>query len=214
MTWMTRLQEVARDYVPSVPAGVAVTDRVSAALSRLVRRAMPELEQRVAGPRRARVTKASAAGGTVDEFHGQYSVTVQPILANGEDDPDHPEIPDLALPVIWGGANGRGVYARPAAGALVRIGYYEGDPSQPYVDAVLGEGFTVPASAVDELVIAQSDTVRLRIQSGGRIAIETTAGIDLLGASGGTLSELVRKCDTCAFTGVGHPAGTPNVKAR
>lgn len=202
MSLFERLSAAARELLPDEGGDVAVPDRVSAALSRLVRRALPELEQHTAGPRRARVTGVETEGGQVDELHGRYSITVQPILANGEDDPDQPEIPDLALPVIWGGANGRGIFARPKKGALVRIGYYEGDPAQPYVDAVLADGFTVPSSGVDELVIAQSDGTRIRIAGDGTIVLETSDA-----KSGAP----VRTCDVCAFTGTGHPEGAAKV---
>ena len=160
---------------------------------------------------RARVVKASNAdGGKAGLLHPRYSVDVQPLLRDGEDDSAWPVLPAVELPVLWGGS-GRGVFALPAVGTIVRLGSYYNDPSQPYVDAVLAYGGQVPAHEQGEMLIAQSDSVRVVIKADGKVRVEGN-GVELVGGAG-LLSGLVRQCDTCAFTGSPHPAGSADVRA-
>src|SRR5690606_8620283 len=91
-------------------------------------------------PVRARVVKVHEKGGRIGAFNRRYSVDVQPLLPDGSDDPEAPVIPDVEIPTLWAGP-GRGVFALPVVGSIVRLGWYYHDPAHPYIDAILGDGF-------------------------------------------------------------------------
>lgn len=162
-------------------------------------------------PVRARVVRAAgSSGGRADELQPRYAVDVQVLRRDWSEDTDWPVLPDVEVPVLWAGPK-RGVYALPKVKSIVRLGFYYDDPSQPFVDAVLGYGHELPGQSPDELVIAQGDGVEIRIGADGRVKVRGN-GIDLVGGEG-VLSELVRRCDTCSFTGVMHPASSTNVRS-
>lgn len=121
---------------------------------------------------RAKVVKVHEDAGRIDDFNRRYSVDVKPLRPDGSEDENAPVIPDVELPVIWAGP-GRGIYAVPVVGAIVRVGYYYNDPSHPFVDAVLGHGFDCPAHPAGSLVIQHSDGVSIEIDPEQNIWVKT-----------------------------------------
>jgi hypothetical protein len=131
-------------------------------------------------PIKAKVVKVYEAAGKVGEFNKQYSVDVQPLKPDGSNDDSQPVIPDVEVPVIWAGPN-RGIFCLPVKGAIVRIGYYYNDPSYPFVDAILAEGFDVPEHALNSIVVQHSDGTRIEIDKNKNIYLSTPEKIFLAG---------------------------------
>ncbi|NUN13500.1 MAG: hypothetical protein HUU55_07680 [Myxococcales bacterium] len=136
--------------------------------------------------RKARVVAVHSGGGMVDAMNARYSVDVQPLTREGGVDAEMPVICDVELPVVWGGP-GRGVYALPAIGTVVRLGFYWGDPSQPYIDAVLADGYVVPEHPLGSLIIQHGPGVKIEIQPTGKVVV-SGVGVELFAGDpqGGT----------------------------
>lgn len=131
-------------------------------------------------PIRARVTAVHEAGGTVGDFNKIYSIDVQPLKPDGSVDDMQPVIPDVELPVLWAGPQ-RGIYCLPVIGAIVRLAYYYNDPAQPFIDAVLADGYDAPDHPVGALIIQQVAGVKIEITRDGQINIKTGKKITMAG---------------------------------
>lgn len=143
---------------------------------------------------RARVVRAGPTeAGKAESVQPRYAIDVQPILPDGGDNPEWPVLGDVELPVVWAGSK-RGVYALPAVGSVVRIGFYHDDPSQPYVDAQLGYGHDVQAATPGEFVIALDDSVQVVLRAG------------VLELRGSALKLGKTAAMRCLFTGSPHPS--------
>lgn len=123
-------------------------------------------------PVRARVVRVHEDAGRIGDHGRRYSVDVQPLRPDGSEDDQAPVIPDVELPVIWAGP-GRGIYALPEVGSIVRIGFYYNDPSAPFVDAVLGYGFDCPAHPAGSLIIQQADGTSIEIDPEHNVHLRT-----------------------------------------
>lgn len=140
----------------------------------IVLEAVPEL-RRMAHPVKGRVVAVRNTGGVMGSPDRHYTVDVQVLGPDGSDDAGLPVLPGVELSPFWAGP-GRGVFALPPVGALVRVGFYEGDPSRPFVDAVLGDGFEAPAT-VDGRLTLLAGSVRVEIDQGtGDVEIHTASG--------------------------------------
>lgn len=102
-----------------------------------------------------------------DRFRPRYAVDVQILAPDGEPDTSWPLLEGLALP-----AHG-GIYAFPEAGTIVRIGYDFGQPSYPYIAAVLSEGQPAPALKPGERLWYHSPDAFQRFDAKGNITIQT-----------------------------------------
>ncbi|MFZ5826496.1 MAG: hypothetical protein ACOY94_19560 [Bacillota bacterium] len=123
---------------------------------------------------------------------GVYTVDVQPLNAAGL--PDGPVLPHLPIPTIWAGAD-RGVLAIPPVGAMVRVAWYES--GEPYLDALLPDGFNLPAQAAGSLMIMHP-AGRIQILPTGQIWIQSSEGITLT-------SDMVIIEGDLSVTGTIHP---------
>ncbi|MDR3561912.1 MAG: hypothetical protein P4N59_10825 [Negativicutes bacterium] len=123
-------------------------------------------------PIRAKVVKVHEDGGQVDDYNKLYSVDVQPLKPDGSVDESKPVIPDIEIPVLWGGPD-RGVFCLPVVGGVVRVGFYYNDPAYPFIDAVLADGFSIPDHALGSLIIQMSTGVRIEIDKTGQIFLLT-----------------------------------------
>ena len=132
----------------------------------------PELNNGYQFPIRAKVVKVHEAGGIVSDFDKRYSVDVQPLAKDGTEDATKPVIPDVAIPIIWAGPD-RGLFCLPKVGAVVRVGFYYWDAALPYVDAILGDGYNVPAHPIDSLILQQSNGVKVVIEPSGKVIIKS-----------------------------------------
>lgn len=121
--------------------------------------AFPILRRRLL-PVRGRIVAVytgAGRGGT----NGVYTVDVQPLDAAGR--PKGPVLPHLAIPTIWVG-DGVGVLAIPPVGALARVGWYE--TGEPYLDAVLPDGYSLPAQSQGRLRIVHPSGI-IEVSSSG-----------------------------------------------
>ena len=76
----------------------------------------------------ARVVRSgSTSAGQADALQPRYTVDVQVLAADGSDAAEWPVLHEVPLDVIWAGP-GVGVWALPAKAAIVRVGWYYGDP--------------------------------------------------------------------------------------
>lgn len=128
-------------------------------------------------PIKAKVVKVHETAGTIGDMNHYYSVDVQPLKSDGSIDAEAPVIPDVEIPVIWAGAN-RGIFCLPVVGSIVRVAFYYNDPAYPYVDAILGHGFSCPAHEVGSLIIQHSDGKRFEITASGTTKITMDTEID------------------------------------
>lgn len=153
------------------------------AIRRTVLDLFPELERGLHLPIRAKVVAVLpvAAGGSSREHYG-YSAAVQPLRPDGSEDTGRPIIPDVPLPKIWGGPGGRGIYALPAVGSIVRLAFDYGDPTLPHIAAVLPEGEDNADAMLNELVIRWSSTSEIRMKPDGTVAITSATGVLIGGA--------------------------------
>lgn len=156
-------------------------------------------------PIRARVVKVHEAAGRIDEFNRLYSVDVQPLKRDGSVDDAAPVIPDVEIPVLWAGP-GRGVYCLPVVGAMVRVAFYYNDPSHPFVDAVLGEGFDSPAHPLGSFIVQHSDGTRIEIDAQKNIYLLTPATGEM--NAGGEAKVTAPKV---TLAGGGHPVAWADV---
>ena len=146
------------------------------AIRRAVTDLFPELGRGTHVTIRAKVVKvdAVAAGKSTRRKYG-YSATVMPLTRKGK--LGKLTIPDVPIDKIWGGAGGRGIYALPSVGTIVRLGFDYGDPALPYIAGVLTEDQDMPAAGIGELVIQQGANTWVKIKADGSIVLESSAGI-------------------------------------
>lgn len=80
----------------------------------------------------------------------------------------------LPLSPIWLAADGRGIYAAPAAGQIVIVGWIDGDRSQPYIAAMDGTANTPSAdAAAGPLVLTDGRGTIIRI-NGHRVSVASS----------------------------------------
>lgn len=162
------------------------TGELKELLKKIVRAMFPELNNGYQFPIRARVVKVHEGGGKISDYDKRYSVDVQPLTKDGTPDQTKPVIPDVAIPVVWAGPD-RGLFCLPKVGAVVRVGFYYWDAALPYVDAVLGDGYNVPAHPVDSLILQQSNGVKVVMETSGNVLIKSDPSTITLTNSGITV---------------------------
>lgn len=96
-----------------------------AALRPIIHEILPEVAGGIPYPVKARVKKVR-----------QATVDVQVLDADGLPRSDMPPLASVEVPKSWTGTGW--AVCLPPAGALIRVGFYYGDPSRPFVDAVIG----------------------------------------------------------------------------
>lgn len=80
----------------------------------------------------------------------------------------------LPLSPIWLAADGRGIYAAPAAGQIVIVGWIDGDRSQPYIAAMDGTANTPSAdAAAGPFVLTDGRGTIIRI-NGRRVSVASS----------------------------------------
>jgi hypothetical protein len=122
------------------------------------------------GPILARVVKVYGDTGAIEELRQRYCIDVQVLLQDGSDDTSWPVIPEVPLPIIWGGSN-TGIFCAPAVGAVVRVGFEYGDINRPYVESISGLRGSAPSRPDGGLLIRQGDN-EIRIAGDGSITIK------------------------------------------
>ena len=111
-------------------------------------------------------------------------------------------IEDVPVPLVWWGAQGKGVYTPLATGTLVIVGYLEHNPAYPYIGGIWGEfsGLTKLETLFTELGknvdVLQSLTTILGGASinepgnGSPSALQAALSVALTGKSVGNVTEL------------------------
>jgi len=196
-------------------------------MQRIVEIVMPNLRHYYRLPKKARIVKSYVA-------NGKYYADVQ-ILRNDEsDDPDEPMIPEVELPVYWGGRD-RGIVCPPEKGTQCIVGFFDGDPNYPYITDIRWKGNKSPEVEIGGLVIQRDIGCKIHIDSeknlitlmpgdcnetyggewtvdvGGKTKITSGSGVDIDGGTG-SLFGAVTGGNICAFTGGPHPDCSQTVK--
>lgn len=155
------------------------SDALKTALRRLVEALWPELAHRTHLPHKARVVAVRSEPGVAGPPGSvRYSVDLEPLTVDGQPDPSRPLLRDVPLDVPWIGG-GRGVYALPEVGAIVRVAYYEGNPAYPYVDGVLSEGKAVAQVRPGEYLVQKDADTWVRLKPDGEIEAQAAPGVVL-----------------------------------
>ncbi len=155
------------------------SEALKVALRRLVEALWPELAHRTHLPHKARVVAVRSEPGVAGPPGSvRYSVDLEPLTVDGKPDPSRPLLRDVPLDVPWIGG-GRGVYALPEVGALVRVAYYEGNPAYPYVDGVLSEGKAVVQVRPGEYLVQKDADTWVRLEPDGEIEAQAAPGVVL-----------------------------------
>ena len=94
-------------------------------LKRALELAMPDLRAYYRMTRKAKIVASYASDG-------RYFADVQPLRNDESPDQAEPVIPQVEIPIMWGGPK-RGIVCPPAVGTLCDLSYYDGDPNYPRI---------------------------------------------------------------------------------
>ncbi len=145
------------------------TKDLRALLKRVMELVQPDLRKYYRVPRKGLVVASYASDGA-------WCADVQPLRNDESPDMDEPVLPKLELPVLWGGPS-RGVVCPPRPGTRCTIGYWDGDPSYPYIAEIRWSGQGAPECGLEEFIIQLEPGVHLKIDAGKRIlAVTSTDG--------------------------------------
>lgn len=128
-------------------------------LKRALELAMPDLRAYYRMTRKAKIVASYASDG-------RYFADVQPLRNDESPDPAEPVIPQVEIPILWGGPK-RGMVCPPAVGTLCDLSYYDGDPNYPRIGNFRWQGNFAPECGLDELIIQQTPGVSLKIEKDG-----------------------------------------------
>lgn len=145
------------------------------AITRIVREQFPQLARGLLVARLARITAVAVASGAAStNLSPGVTVDCQPIRSDGADDADWPLVTGVRVAIPWAGA-GRGVFALPAVGALVRLSWLWGSAEAPIADPYTAEGFHLPAGLSADLVI-RVGTAEIRVTESGALRLAAAPG--------------------------------------
>ena len=136
-------------------------------LKRVMELVQPDLRKYYRVPRKGQVVASYPSDGA-------WYADVQPLRNDESPDMAEPVLPRLELPVLWGGPS-RGVVCPPRPGTRCAIGYWDGDPSYPYIAEIRWSGQGAPDCGLDEFIVQLEPGVHLKIDAGKRILAVTTA---------------------------------------
>jgi hypothetical protein len=133
-------------------------------IERVLMRKYPELKSGWHLPMWAKITDTLTplAGETVTEETPVYSVSVQLLKANGEEDTDVPVMEDVLLPVPAGGEQ-RGFWSKPSKGTIVELAFAYGSPAHPFIRSILPHGLKLPNMAETDQRWQQSETGYIQV---------------------------------------------------
>lgn len=113
-----------------------------------------------------------------------YTVDAEVLTTDGQPDPNWPVIPDIEVARLISLGGDTGIYLEIAKGALVRVAFYENDPNQPYLDAVLGGPQAADAAGVSLWI--KGDGAALKLTPGGAAlsagGVSVSGGVVTIGA--------------------------------
>ena len=128
-------------------------------LKRALELAMPDLRAYYRMTRKAKIVASYASDG-------RYFADVQPLRNDESPDPAEPVIPQVEIPIMWGGPK-RGIVCPPAVDTLCDLSYYDGDPNYPRISNFRWQSNGAPDCGLDELIIQQTPGVSLKIEKDG-----------------------------------------------
>ncbi|MBF0590185.1 MAG: baseplate assembly protein [Magnetococcales bacterium] len=138
---------------------------------RLVELVKPNLRHYYRIVRKAKVVKTYASDG-------RYWADVRPLRNDETIDENEPVIPQVEIPVMWGGPD-RGVVCPPAVGTLCDLSYYDGDPNYPRISNFRWQGMNAPEVEIGGLVIQREPGTRIRIGNDNAIQILSATSVDI-----------------------------------
>ena len=182
-------------------------------LKRALELAMPDLRHYYRMTRKAKVVASYAS-------NGRYYADVQPLRNDESVDSAEPVIPQVEIPIIWGGAK-RGIVCPPAVGTFCDLSYYDGDPNYPRISNFRWQSQVAPECGLDELVIQQQPGVSLKIEKDGSfltispqdwtVKIGGNATIEASGSLTLKAPEIIKEGnETCRGNGGGTGTTTEN----
>lgn len=182
-------------------------------LKRALELAMPDLRHYYRMTRKAKVVASYASSG-------RYYADVQPLRNDESVDSAEPVIPQVEIPIIWGGAK-RGIVCPPAVGTFCDLSYYDGDPNYPRISNFRWQSQVAPECGLDELVIQQQPGVSLKIEKDGSfltispqdwtVKIGGNATIEASGSLTLKAPEIIKEGnETCRGNGGGTGTTTEN----
>lgn len=131
-------------------------------LKKSIQICMPDLRHYYRMTKKAKVVAVYPSNGT-------YYADVQPLRNDESPDPKEPVVPNVPIPVLWGGSD-RGVVCPPSVGVLCDLSYYDGDPNYPFISNIRwGMGMNAPCAELNEFVIQLENGVEFRIDKGKNI---------------------------------------------
>ena len=128
-------------------------------LKRALELAMPDLRAYYRMTRKAKIVASYASDG-------RYFADVQPLRNDESPDQAEPVIPQVEIPIMWGGPK-RGIVCPPAVGTLCDLSYYDGDPNYPRISNFRWQSNGAPECGLNELIIQQTPGVSLKIEADG-----------------------------------------------
>lgn len=136
----------------------------------VIQLAMPDLRHYYRTTKKAKIVNSYASDG-------RYYADVQPLRNDETEDPKEPLIPQVEIPVLWGGAR-RGVVCPPAPGTLCDLSYYDGDPNYPRISNFRWLGNQAPECGLNELVIQKEPGVSIKIDAANKIITVTPTNVE------------------------------------
>ena len=136
-------------------------------IKRAVEIAQPDLQGQAAHTRKGKIVKTYAAED------GAYYADVQPLRLDGSEDEAEPVIPQVEIPVGWGG-EGKGLVCPPDEGTECNLGYYGGDRNAPHIINFRGNG-QAPACEKGGLRLQQKAGVDMGFKADGTFFINAPA---------------------------------------
>lgn len=138
-----------------------------ALFKRLMELVQPDLRKFYRVPRKGRIVATYASDGA-------YWADVQPTRNDESDDPAEPVIPKVEIPIFWGGPK-RGLVCPPTVGTRCIVGYFDGDPSYPYISHFRWHGQEAPACEEEALIIQQTPGAHIKIDAEHNVIVVTPA---------------------------------------
>ncbi len=185
------------------------SNNLTAILKRAMELAMPDLRGYYKVPRKGKIVATYASDG-------KYFADVQPLLNNESPDEKEPILPQVEIPVLWGGPE-RGVVCPPQVGTLCDITYYDGDPNYPRISNFRWQNNKAPECEVGAFVIQSGPGAMIKIDAKKNIIhitpadVKTTAGKNATVTVGNTFTLIAPQINligNISSTGTGGAKGT------
>ena len=140
---------------------------------------------------------------------GGYACDVQP-MKNDESKSSEPLLTEVEIPSILGG-DGWGLLCLPEIGQRVAVGFYRGDPDEPFVIGIRSKGQVTPAVGLNELLIQYAGDVR--VEAGGDLVANVVGDANITAANANITAALTKIIGDLEVTGKADITGVLTVIA-